>query len=69
MLNSVVSAYYYLRLVIEMFMRDPVTEAPVLEPQPYLMVCVGIALLGTLFFGLFPYLALDFARHSFHAVG
>ena len=66
-LNSVVSGYYYLRLVIEMFMRDPVTEAPVLEPRPYLMVCVGIALLGTLLFGIFPHLALDFARHSFLA--
>jgi NADH-quinone oxidoreductase subunit N len=69
MLNSVISGYYYLRLVIEMFMRDPVTEAPVLEPRPYLMVCVGIAVLGTLFFGVFPHLALDFARHSFLAVG
>jgi NADH-quinone oxidoreductase subunit N len=67
-LNSVVSAYYYLRLVIEMFMRDPVSEAPVLEPRPYLMVCVAIALLGTVFFGIFPHLALDFARHSFLSV-
>jgi NADH-quinone oxidoreductase subunit N len=66
-LNSVVSGYYYLRLVIEMFMRDPVEEAPVLEPRPYLMVCVGIALIGTIFFGIFPDLALEFARHSFLA--
>jgi NADH-quinone oxidoreductase subunit N len=66
-LNSVVSAYYYLRLVIEMFMRDPVKDAPQLEPRPYLMVCVGLALVGTIFFGIFPDLALDFARHSFAA--
>jgi NADH-quinone oxidoreductase subunit N len=66
-LNSVVSGYYYLRLVVEMFMRDPVEEAPVLEPRPYLMVCVGIALIGTVFFGVFPDLALEFARHSFLA--
>jgi len=67
MLNSVASGYYYLRLIIEMFMRDPVEEAPVLEPRPYLMVCVGIALIGTVFFGVFPDLALEFARHSFVA--
>lgn len=67
MLNSVISGYYYLRLIIEMFMRDPVAEATPVEPRPYLMVCVGIALLGTLFFGIFPHLALDFARSSFLA--
>ena len=67
MLNSVASGYYYLSLIIEMFMRDPVEEAPVLEPRPYLMVCVGIALIGTVFFGVFPDLALEFARSSFVA--
>ena len=36
MLNSVISGYYYLRLIIEMFMRDPVGEAPALEPRPSL---------------------------------
>ncbi len=67
-LNSVVSGYYYLRVIVEMFMRDPTKDASVVEPQPYLMVCVFVALVGTVFFGLFPDLALDAARDSFAAL-
>jgi NADH-quinone oxidoreductase subunit N len=64
-LNSVVSGYYYLRVIIEMFMRDPIGEETAPTPQPYLMVCVFLALAGTIFFGLFPDLALEAARTSF----
>ena len=69
MLNSVVSGYYYLRVIMEMFMHDPVKAAPALAPRPYLMICVGLATIGTVFFGIFPDLALDFARQSFLALG
>lgn len=68
-LNSVVSGYYYLRVIIEMFMRDATKDAPEIQPQPYLMLCVFVALAGTVFFGLFPDVALDAARNSFSALG
>jgi hypothetical protein len=29
------------------------------------MLCVGLATFGTVFFGIFPHLVLDFARQSF----
>ena len=64
-LTSVVSGYYYLRVIVEMFMRDPVTEAPTIEPKPYLVGALLIALAGTIFFGVFPDSALDLARASF----
>jgi NADH-quinone oxidoreductase subunit N len=69
MLNSVVSGYYYLRVNMEMFMHDPVKDAPAIEPRPYLMICIGLLMLGTIVFGIFPHLALDFARQSFQALG
>lgn len=69
MLNSVISGYYYLRVIVEMFMHDPVKEALAIEPRPYLMICVGLATFGTIFLGIFPSLALDFARQSFIALG
>jgi NADH-quinone oxidoreductase subunit N len=69
MLTSIISGYYYLRVIMEMFMRDPVKEAPAIAPQPYLMFCVGLLMLGTILFGIFPDLALDFARQSFLALG
>lgn len=67
-LNSVVSGYYYLRVIVEMFMRDPTGDAPEPEPRPYLMACVFLALVGTVFFGIFPDSALDAARDSFAAL-
>ncbi|MDG2306244.1 MAG: NADH-quinone oxidoreductase subunit N [Candidatus Binatia bacterium] len=67
-LNSVVSGYYYLRVIMEMFMRDPVKDATEIEPRPYLMLCVAVALFGTVFFGIFPDVALDAARDSFAAL-
>jgi hypothetical protein len=48
-----------------MFTRDPLGDAPQVEPRPYLMACVFLALVGTIYFGLFPDLALEFARDSF----
>ena len=69
MLTSVVSGYYYLRVIIEMFMRDPVKEPSAIEPQPYLMFCVGLLMLGTILVGIFPHLALEFARQSFLVLG
>jgi len=69
MLNGVISGYYYLGVIMQMFMHDPVKAAPSIEPRPYLMLSVGLLLLGTIFFGIFPDLALDFARHSFQALG
>jgi NADH-quinone oxidoreductase subunit N len=69
MLNSVISGYYYLCVIIQMFMRDPVGEARVLEPRPYLMFCIGLLMVGTILFGIFPQFALDFARQSFLALG
>jgi NADH-quinone oxidoreductase subunit N len=69
MLNSVVSGYYYLRVIMEMFMHEPVKEAPSIEPRPYLMICIALVTFGTIFLGIFPDLALDFARQSFLALG
>src|SRR6185369_3432199 len=67
-LNSAVAAYYYLAVVIAMFMRDPVKPMPVWERRPYLSLSLLVATLGTVYFGVFPSRALDFARISFHSI-
>ena len=33
-LNAAAAAFYYLRVVVYMYMRDPVTDAPALPPRP-----------------------------------
>lgn len=67
-LTSVISGYYYLRIVIEMFMRDAVKDEPGWEPKPYLVGAVLIALVGTVWFGVFPDGALDLARDAFRSL-
>lgn len=53
-INSVVSAYYYLRVTVVMFMAEPGEETRLLLPLPKsAMLAVIIAVLGTVLFGIF----------------
>jgi NADH-quinone oxidoreductase subunit N len=65
LLNSAVAAYYYLRILVMMYMREP-GEATV-EAAP-LSTGLGAALvlpaLGTLYLGIFPGWVLDFAGRA-----
>ncbi len=60
-LTSVVSAYYYLRLVVLMFMRPG--QPTVFETQSS-RLAVGAMALATLFIGLFPQTLLQLAQRS-----
>ena len=59
--NSVVSAYYYLRVVKVMFLAAPPTEERVGIGFP-MQVAVTAAFIGTLFFGIYPTPLLNLAR-------
>jgi NADH-quinone oxidoreductase subunit N len=65
-LTSLVSAYYYLRVVWLMYFEEGAGEASV--PWP-LAGAISIAAVGTLFLGIFPYLLADMARHVTLAFG
>ena len=52
-LNSVVSAYYYLRPVKAMFLEPPATEAP-LKTNPTGAIALAVVALGTLVLGILP---------------
>ncbi len=64
LLNTAVAAYYYLRVIVVMYMREPQTDVP-LDPLP---ASVAAALLvsaaATFYLGLFPGRVLDFASRS-----
>ncbi len=63
-LNSVIGSYYYLRVIVVMYMREPATEI-VAEPVPWtLSVVLWIAAAGTVFAGLFPARIIDFAAKA-----
>ncbi len=67
-LNSVVSLYYYLRIVMFMYQR---TDAPASAPalSPLLAGTIGVAAFGTVAAGVYPALLIDAADVSARALG
>lgn len=64
-LNSAVAAYYYLRLLVVMYMREPSEASANAEPlSPGLSAALILPALGTLVLGIFPSWVLDFAGKS-----
>jgi NADH-quinone oxidoreductase subunit N len=63
-INSVIAAYYYLRVMVAMYMREPSTEI-VAAPVPWtLSVVLWITAIGTIYAGLFPGRVIDFAAKA-----
>src|SRR3984893_12947470 len=65
--NSVIGAYYYFRLIVVMYMREPEGEiVPVnLVRFPLTInVVLAVTALGTVYFGLFPNRVLNFVLQS-----
>jgi NADH-quinone oxidoreductase subunit N len=52
-LNSVVSAYYYLRVVLNMYAGDAASEET-FAPGPYLGVAMAVAVIGLFAIGVYP---------------
>ena len=61
--NSVVSAYYYLRVVKAMFLSEPTSEERVAFGLP-MQLAVAIGFIGTLIFGIYPTPLLNLARSA-----
>jgi NADH-quinone oxidoreductase subunit N len=65
LLNSAVAAYYYLRILVMMYMREPSEAATRAEPLgPGLQAALILPAIGTLLLGIFPSWVLDFAGKS-----
>ena len=58
-LNAAAAAFYYLRVVVYMFMRDPVSDAPAPRHGALLWGGLAAATALTILFGLFPGTLLD----------
>jgi NADH-quinone oxidoreductase subunit N len=65
LLNSAVAAYYYLRILVVMYMKEPGEAANKAEPLSMgIRLALIVPALGTLFLGIFPNWVLDFAGKS-----
>ncbi|HYH92724.1 MAG TPA: NADH-quinone oxidoreductase subunit N [Candidatus Saccharimonadales bacterium] len=58
-LNAAVAAFYYLRVIVYMYMRDPTTDAPPLRHGALIWGGLAAATTLTIFFGLFPTTLLE----------
>ena len=62
-LNVAISIYFYFRIVVAMFMRDA-TEKTGLVYSPGLLTALGVALLFTIFIGVYPDPFIAVARQA-----
>jgi NADH-quinone oxidoreductase subunit N len=63
-LNSAVAAYYYLRIIVVMYMREP-RQAVAVEPVPASLAwALGLSLAFTLYLGVYPGYVLEYAGRS-----
>ncbi|MBV8359723.1 MAG: NADH-quinone oxidoreductase subunit N [Deltaproteobacteria bacterium] len=65
-LNSVVSLYYYMRPVKEMFLEQPVGEASPVTAEYWNYGLMGALAAATIFLGLYPPPIIAFASRSLH---
>ena len=67
-LNSAISLYYYLRIVVFMYLKKETTGSePVMTPA--LTLTLAVAIIATLLLGVYPRLLFEVADRSAHAIG
>jgi NADH-quinone oxidoreductase subunit N len=63
-LNSAVGAYYYLRIIVAMYMKEGREDVPVTPIPAGLGVALAISLIATLYLGIAPNRVLSYAQSS-----
>ena len=53
-LNAALAAFYYLRVIVYMYMRDPESDPAPLDTSPFGSIALALSVAGVLLLGLFP---------------
>jgi NADH-quinone oxidoreductase subunit N len=64
LINSAIGAYYYLRILVMMYMREGREEVPVTRIPAGLGTALALSAAATVYLGVFPGRLLDFALRS-----
>ncbi len=64
--NSAVAAYYYLRLIVVMYMREPQTQTPLEKVTPSMALALVLAAIATIYLGVMPGKVLEYAQAGAH---
>src|SRR5579864_4255856 len=62
--NSAIGAYYYLRIIVVMYMKEPRKQVPVLPVSFGLGTALAVCVLATLYLGILPNRMLQYAQQS-----
>jgi NADH-quinone oxidoreductase subunit N len=63
-LNAALAAFYYLRVVVYMYMRDPETDPAPMDTSPFGSIGLAISIAGVLLLGIFPGAVLEIIEVS-----
>jgi NADH-quinone oxidoreductase subunit N len=63
-LNSAVASYYYLRLIVVMYMREPRGEVPVSSVPAGVGAALALSLAATIYLGVLPGRVLDYVGRA-----
>jgi len=63
-INSVIGAYYYLRVIISMYFAEPAKDYTPSRVAPALGFAIFVAAVGTLYLGILPGPVLHFAQNA-----
>jgi NADH-quinone oxidoreductase subunit N len=67
-INSAIAAYYYLRVIVVMYMKDATREVPVTRMSAGLVVALSACVLATIYLGVLPDRVLEYALQSAKAL-
>ncbi len=63
-LNAALAAFYYLRVIVYMYMREPEADPAPIERSPLTVLALALSVAGVLALGLFPDPIIEFLRSS-----
>ncbi|HEX2142787.1 MAG TPA: NADH-quinone oxidoreductase subunit N, partial [Candidatus Limnocylindria bacterium] len=63
-LNAALAAFYYLRVIVYMYMRDPEDEPAPIDRHPFGAVALTLSVVGVILLGIFPEPILDLLQTS-----
>ena len=66
--NSAISLYYYYRVIVFMWLKEE-TFGSDIEMSPAVATVLGIAVVGSIFFGIFPDILFDHAQTASEVLG
>jgi NADH-quinone oxidoreductase subunit N len=68
-ITSAIAAFFYLRIIVQMFMREPVREVRSLRFDPGLMLGIGLATIGIVVLGIIPTPMIELVQQSLLGLG